>query len=90
MADLKRKKTIGREGGAGLRDEAAIDIETVGACEEGGRGFVVAHLGMESRAVGVGDVGRVGDEYFVPFSTRFARECGFLCMPFFAQTAEEV
>ena len=78
VADFEGEQAVGFEGGVGLGDEAAVDIEAVGAGEEGGGRFVVADLGMEGVAVGGGDVGRVGDEYFVLFSTRFARECSCL------------
>jgi len=40
----------------GLRDEAAVDFETVVAGEEGGGGFVVADFGLEGWGVGEGDV----------------------------------
>lgn len=36
VADLERKEAVGRERGAGLRDEAAIDVQAIGACEESG------------------------------------------------------
>ena len=43
-------------------DEAAVDVEAGFSGEEGGGGFVVADLGMEGVAVGLGDVGRVADD----------------------------
>ena len=46
----------------GLRDEAAVDFETVVAGEEGGGGFVVADFGLEGWGVGEGDVGWVGED----------------------------
>ena len=44
-----------------LGDEAAVDVEAFGACEEGGVGLVVADFGVEGWAVGLGDVGWVAD-----------------------------
>ncbi len=70
VADFQGEQAVGFEGGLGLGDEAAIDIEPGGAREERGGGFVVADLGMEGVAIGGGDVGRVGDYgvEVVPFS----------------------
>lgn len=62
MAYLQRDKSFGEEGGVGLGDEAAVEVEAVGACEEGGGGLVVADLGVEGGAVGVWDVGGVADD----------------------------
>jgi hypothetical protein len=62
VADLEREQAVGFERGAGLGDEAAVDVQAVRTGEERGGGFEVADLGMESGAVGGGDVGRVGDD----------------------------
>jgi len=80
VADFEREQAVGLEDGVGLRDEAAVDVEAVGAGEERAGGLVVADLGMEGAAVGEGDVGRVGDDRVVLFWTRFARGCGFLAI----------
>ena len=61
-ADLEGEEAAGAEGVEGLGDEAAVEREAVGAGVEGERGFVVADLGGEGGGVGVGDVGRVGDD----------------------------
>ena len=45
----------------GLGDEAAVDVEAGFAGEERGGGLVVADLGVEGGAIGLGDVGRVAD-----------------------------
>ena len=84
VADFEGEEAVGFEGCAGLGDEAAVDVESGCAGEEGSGGFVVADLGVEGCAVGGGDVGRVRDEYFVLFWTRFARECGRLSIPLIA------
>ena len=62
VAEFEGEEAVGFERGAGLGDEAAVDVEAVGAGKEGGGGFVVADLGVEGGAVGGGDVGRVGDD----------------------------
>jgi hypothetical protein len=62
VADLEGEKTAGRKGGEGLRDEAAIDGEAVGAGVKRGAGLEVADFGVEGDGVGGGDVGRVGDD----------------------------
>ena len=55
-------QTAGFEGLAGLRDEAAVDVESVGSGEESGGGFVLANLGVERGSVGERDIGRVADD----------------------------
>jgi hypothetical protein len=90
VTDLECEQAVGCKGGAGLGDEAAIDGEAILASEESRAWFVVADLGMEGCAVGFGNVGRVGDEYFVPFSTGFAGGRGFWCIALFAQAVEQV
>ena len=62
MADLEREQAVGFERGVGLGDEAAVDVQAVRTGEERGGGLEVADLGMEGRAVGGWDVGRVGDD----------------------------
>ncbi len=62
VADLEGQQSVGFEGGVGLGDEAAVDFEAGFAGEEGGGGFVVADLGVEGGAVGLGDVGWVADD----------------------------
>lgn len=61
-ADLEREQAGGVEMREGLRDEALVDGEAELAGEEGVGGFEVAHLRMEGRAVGLGDVGRVRED----------------------------
>ena len=78
LADFEGEEAVGFEGGVGLGDEAAVDREAVGTGEERGGGLVVSDLGVQGVPVGGGDVRRVGDEHFVLFSTRSARECGVL------------
>jgi hypothetical protein len=62
VADLQGEETAGFEGGFGLRDEAAVDIETGRASKEGGGRFVVADLGVELVTVGGGDVRGITDD----------------------------
>ena len=59
VADLKREQAVGLERGAGLGNESAVDVETVRTGEERGSRFVVAHLRMQTGAVGGRNVGRV-------------------------------
>jgi len=61
-AELEGEETVGAEGGLGLRDETAVDLEAVGAGEEGDVGLVVDDFGGERWGVGGGDVGWVGDD----------------------------
>lgn len=60
VAELEGEEAAGFEGGVGLGDEAAVDLQAVGAGEEGGGGFVVADLRVECGTVGRRDVGWVG------------------------------
>ena len=62
VADLEGEQAVWFEGVVGLGDEAAVDVEAGFAGEERGGGFVVADLGVEGGAVGLGDVGRVADD----------------------------
>jgi hypothetical protein len=59
VAELEREKAAGGKGCVRLGDQAGVDVEAVGAGEEGGGGFVVADLGVERGAVRFGDVGWV-------------------------------
>ena len=43
-------------------EEAAVDVEALGACEEGGVGFVLEDLVGHGGGVVEGDVGGVGDD----------------------------
>ena len=61
-ADLEGEKAAGEQCGVGLRNEAAIDAEAVGAGEEREVGFVVADFRGEGGSVGEGDIGWVGDD----------------------------
>jgi hypothetical protein len=61
-AEFEGEEAAGAEDVGGLGDEAAVDVEAVGAGEEGGGGFVIADFGGEGWAVVFGDVGRVGDD----------------------------
>ena len=61
VTEFEGEEAVGFERGAGLGDEAAVDVEAIGAGKESGGGFVVADLGVQGRAVGGGDVGWVGD-----------------------------
>ncbi len=63
MADFEGEEAIWFEGVVGLGNEAAVDFEAGFAGEERGGGFVVADLGVEGGAVGLGDVGRVADDW---------------------------
>jgi hypothetical protein len=62
MADLKGEKAVWFQCGVGLGDEAAVEVEAVGAGEESGCGLVVADLRVEGGAVGFGDVRRIADD----------------------------
>ena len=62
VADLKGEEAVGFERGVCLGDQTAIDAEAFGAGEECGWRLVVADLGVEGGAVGLGDVGRVADD----------------------------
>jgi hypothetical protein len=61
-ADLEEEVAAGLEVARRLRDEAADDGEAVAAGRERDTRFVLAHLALESREVGLGDVGRIGDD----------------------------
>jgi hypothetical protein len=62
LADFEREKAVGLEQALGLGDEAAVDVEAVGACKESGNWLVLADLGMEAGAVRGGNVrGIAGD-----------------------------
>ena len=61
VTDLEGEQASGFECGARMGDEAAIDLEAVRTGKERGGGFEVANLGMQSGAVGGGDVGRIGE-----------------------------
>jgi hypothetical protein len=50
-ADFHEEPAAGREQCVSLGDEATVDFKAGGAGEEGGRGFVVADLRLESGAV---------------------------------------
>lgn len=67
VADLEREEAVGLEGGVGLWDEAAVDVEAEGASEEGLCWLVIADLGMKFGAVAFGDVGRVAEDGVVDF-----------------------
>jgi hypothetical protein len=76
VADLKGEEAIGLEGGAGLRDEATVEVEAEWTGEEGLRGLVVADLGMELSAVAFGNVGRVAEDGVVDFDFVVGDEVG--------------
>ena len=61
-AELEGEEAFGFEGGVGGGDEAAVDVEAMGAGEEGGVGFVVEDLVGHGGGFVEGDVGRVGDD----------------------------
>lgn len=61
-AEFQGEQAAGAERGVGLRDEAAVDVEAIGAGEEGGVGFEVADFALQGRGVRLRDVGRVGDD----------------------------
>ena len=67
-ANLESEQPVWFECVAGLRNEAAVDIETGFACEERSGGLVVADLGVKGGSVGLGDVGRVADDGVEGFS----------------------
>src|ERR1019366_7828574 len=73
VTDFEGEEAVGFEGGVGLGDEAAVDVEAGGAGEEGDGGFVVADLGVEGRAVGGGDIGGGGDDCVPPQRAKTAR-----------------
>jgi len=89
VTDFEGEQAVGFEGGVGLGDEAAVDVESGCAGEEGDGGFVVADLGVEGLAVGGGDIGRVGDDCVPPQRAKTARrgprsvkgKCGGLSTP---------
>lgn len=62
LADFEREKAVGLKQALGLGDEAAVDIEAVGACKESGNWLVLADLGMEAGAVSGGNVRRIADD----------------------------
>ena len=71
LTDFEGEQAVGPEGGFGLRDEAAVDVESGGAGIEGGGGFVVADLGMELGLIRGRDVGRVADDGVEGFGVGF-------------------
>src|ERR1039458_6861294 len=73
VTDFEGEQASGFECGARLGDEAAIDFEAVRTGKERGGGFEVANLGMQSGAVGGGDVGRIGDDGVPPQRAKTAR-----------------
>jgi hypothetical protein len=62
VTDLEGKKAAGLESLMGLGDEAAVDVEAVGASEERSDGLVLANLRMELRRVGERDIRRIADD----------------------------
>lgn len=62
VANLKGEKTGWFQRAVSVGDETAVEVETVGAGEEGGCGLVVSDLGVKAGAVAIGDVGRVADD----------------------------
>ena len=68
VADFEEEPAAGLERGEGGGDEAAVDGESIGAGEERGVGLEVADFGVERGEVGVGDVGRVGDDEVEDFT----------------------
>jgi hypothetical protein len=62
VADFEGEEAVWFEGVVGLGNEAAVDVEAGFAGEECGGRLVVADLGMESGALGLGDVRRVADD----------------------------
>ncbi len=62
IPDFECEKAFGIQSGVGCRDETAVDVEAVGACEESGVGFVVYNLRLHGGGVRSGDVGRVGHD----------------------------
>ena len=64
VANFESDEAARDEAGEGLRDESAVDVETVGACEEGHGRLMVADFYGERGAVGLWDVRRVGDYDF--------------------------
>ena len=74
VADLKSDQATWFEGDGGLRNKPAIDVEPGWPGEECSGRLIVADLGMEGAAVGVGDVGRVADDRIE--ARGFVVECG--------------
>jgi hypothetical protein len=62
VAELEGEKAAGFEGLVGLGDEAAVDVEAVGAGEEGLSGFVLADLRVEVGCFRDRNVRRVADD----------------------------
>src|ERR1700677_2632861 len=62
VANLNGEKTVWFQRAVSVGDEAAVEVETVGAGEEGGCWLVVSDLGVKAGAVAIGDVGRVADD----------------------------
>ena len=62
VADFEGEEAVRFEGVVGLGDETAIDVEAGLASEERSGGLVVADLGVEGVAVGLGDIGRIADD----------------------------
>jgi len=77
VADFEGEVAAGDETMEGLRDEAAVDVEAVGAGEKGESWFVVADFDGERVAVSGGDVGRVGDYDFELFAGYRGEEIAF-------------
>src|SRR5262249_22261588 len=61
-ADLEDEGAVLLQARRRLRDEAADDVEAVRACEERHRRLVIADLGLQTRAIAVAHVRRIGDD----------------------------
>jgi len=61
-AELEGEQAFGFEGRVGGGDEAAIDVEALGAGEEGGVRFMLEDFVGHGGGFVEGDVGRVGDD----------------------------
>jgi hypothetical protein len=63
-AEFEGEIAAGDKGRVGGGDEAAVDFESVASAEEGDVRFVLADFYGDEGAIGVGDVGRIGDDDF--------------------------
>ncbi len=61
-AELECEQAVFAQGVVRGGDEAAVDVEAVGAGEESGVGLVVDDFALHGGGVACGDVGRVGDD----------------------------
>ena len=66
-ADFERYETAGREGGESGGDQAAVEIEAIGASKESEGRFMVADFDGQCVPIDGWDVGRVGEDEVEPF-----------------------